>query len=121
MWLIVARIIIFISPFKCFLPTYEHTYIMYELESTKLVLPMGLDSILIHTNCDQQPNLTLILSLETPSTKNGFDGKLDKGPTIGFYKPSRHYHYACLSRHTNIFTLMVWGLTFYFNLIFKYL
>ena len=72
---------------------------MSELESTKLVLPMGLDSILIHTNCDQQPNLTLILSLETPSTKNGFDGKLDKGPTIGFYKPSRHYHYACLSRH----------------------
>ena len=114
MWRIVATIIIFISPFKCFLPTYEP-------ESTKLVLPMGLDSILIHTNCDQQPNLTLILSLETPSTKNGFDGKLDKGPIIGFYKPSSHYHYACLSRRTNIFTLMVWGLTFYINLIFKYL
>ena len=75
---------------------------MSELESTKLVLPMGLDSILIHTNCDQQPNLTLILSLETPSTKNGFDGKLDKGPTIGFYKPSRHYHYACLLSHKHI-------------------
>ena len=105
MWLIVARIIIFISPFKCFLPTYDP-------DSTTLVLPMGLGSILIYTNCDQQPNLTLILSPETPSTKNGFDGKLNKGPTIGFYEASRHYHYACLSRHTNkhihLFTLVVW-------------